>query len=172
MRIVIAGAGIGGLATALSLEAAGFRDIRIYERAEQVRGLGVGINLLPHAVRELTELGLAGRIAALGVAPSTLAYHNRHGQLIWSEPRGLAAGYEWPQLSVHRGRLQLTLLDAVIERLGDIVHLDHRLVGIRDGERTATATFATPQGTTDVVGRRRRRRRRDPFRAAGAALPA
>ena len=152
MRIVIAGAGIGGLATALSLEAAGFRDIRIYERAEQVRGLGVGINLLPHAVRELTELGLAGRIAALGVAPSTLAYHNRHGQLIWSEPRGLAAGYEWPQLSVHRGRLQLTLLDAVIERLGDIVHLDHRLVGIRDGERTATATFATQQGTTDVVG--------------------
>lgn len=150
MRIVIAGAGIGGLAAALSLEAAGFRDIRIFERVAAIRGLGVGINLLPHAMRELTELGLAGRIATLGVAPTTLTYHNRLGQRIWSEPRGLAAGYEWPQLSVHRGRLQLTLLDAVTERLGDIVHLDHRLVGIRDGERTATATFATRQGTTDV----------------------
>jgi 2-polyprenyl-6-methoxyphenol hydroxylase-like FAD-dependent oxidoreductase len=150
MRIVIAGAGIGGLATALSLEAAGFRDIRIFERADRIRGLGVGINLLPHAMRELTELGLADRIAALGVAPATLTYFNRHGQRIWSEPRGLAAGYRWPQLSVHRGRLQLALFDAVRERLGDIVHLGHRLVGIVDGEDTATATFAAEHGTVDV----------------------
>jgi 2-polyprenyl-6-methoxyphenol hydroxylase-like FAD-dependent oxidoreductase len=150
MRIVIAGAGIGGLATALSLEAAGFRDIRIFERADRIRGLGVGINLLPHALRELTELGLADRIAALGVAPATLTYFNRHGQRIWSEPRGLAAGYRWPQLSVHRGRLQLTLLEAVEERLGDIVHLGHRLVGIADGDGTATATFRSDHGTVDV----------------------
>lgn len=150
MRIVIAGAGIGGLATALSLEAAGFRDIRIFERADRIRGLGVGINLLPHALRELTELGLADRVAALGVAPATLTYFNRHGQPIWSEPRGLAAGYRWPQLSVHRGRLQLTLLEAVEERLGDIVHLGHRLVGIADGDETATATFRSDHGTVDV----------------------
>ncbi|MBM7503525.1 flavin-dependent oxidoreductase [Agromyces aurantiacus] len=151
MRIVIAGAGIGGLAAALSLEAAGFRDIRIFERADRIRGLGVGINLLPHAVRELTELGLAERVGALGVAPSTLTYFTRHGQRIWSEPRGLAAGYRWPQLSVHRGRLQLALLEAVEERLGDVVHLGHRLVGIDDAEgTTATATFATAEGTTDV----------------------
>ncbi|MEI5583806.1 MULTISPECIES: flavin-dependent oxidoreductase [unclassified Agromyces] len=150
MRIVIAGAGIGGLATALSLEAAGFRDIRIFERADRIRGLGVGINLLPHAVRELTELGLADQVAALGVAPSTLSYHNRHGQSIWSEPRGLVAGYRWPQFSVHRGRLQLTLLEAVAERLGDVVHLGHRLVGIADGERTATATFATARGHVEA----------------------
>ncbi|WP_400995161.1 flavin-dependent oxidoreductase [Agromyces sp. GXQ0307] len=150
MRIVIAGAGIGGLATALSLEAAGFRDIRIFERADRIRGLGVGINLLPHAVRELTELGLADRIAALGVAPATLAYANRFGQRIWSEPRGLAAGYRWPQLSVHRGRLQLALLDAVRERLGEIVHLGHRLVGVDDGDGTATARFATSSGDVDV----------------------
>jgi 2-polyprenyl-6-methoxyphenol hydroxylase-like FAD-dependent oxidoreductase len=150
MRIVIAGAGIGGLATALSLEAAGFRDIRIFERADRIRGLGVGINLLPHALRELTELGLADRIAALGVAPATLTYFNRHGQRIWSEPRGLPAGYRWPQLSVHRGRLQLTLLEAVEERLGDIVHLGHRLVGIADGDGTATATFRSDHGTVDV----------------------
>ncbi len=109
MRIAIAGAGIGGLTLALSLEAAGFRDVTVYERARELRGLGVGLNLLPHAMRELTELGLDGRVAALGVPPTTLAYYNRFGQPIWSEPRGRAAGYQWPQLSVHRGRLQLLL---------------------------------------------------------------
>lgn len=150
MRIAIAGAGIGGLAAALSLEAAGFRDITVYERASQIRGLGVGINLLPHAMRELTELGLDERIAALGVAPSTLAYYNRFGQPIWSEPRGLEAGYHWPQLSVHRGRLQLTLLDAVRERLGDVVRLDHRLSAVVDEGDVVTARFATAVGPVDV----------------------
>ena len=149
MRIVIVGAGIGGLAAALSLEAAGFRDIRIFERSSEVRGLGVGINLLPHAMRELTELGLDGRVAGLGVAPTTLAYFNRLGQPIWSEPRGIEAGYRWPQLSVHRGRLQLALLDAVRERLGDVVALDHRLAGIDD--QTTTARFETPGGPVDAT---------------------
>ncbi len=146
MRIVIVGAGIGGLAAALSLEAAGFRDIRIFERTPEVSGLGVGINLLPHAMRELTELGLGDRIAALGVPPTTLAYVNRHGQPIWSEPRGLDAGYRWPQLSVHRGRLQLALLDAVRERLGDVVALDYRLVAVEE----TTAAFDTTGGIVRV----------------------
>ncbi|GAA2884753.1 flavin-dependent oxidoreductase [Microbacterium esteraromaticum] len=134
MKIVIVGAGIGGLATALSLEAAGLRDIEIHERSTEIRGLGVGLNLLPHAIRELTELGLAERISTLGVAPTTLSYMNRQGQLIWSEPRGVEAGYRWPQLSVHRGRLQLALRDAVIERLGDVIRLGHRLIDVRSGD--------------------------------------
>lgn len=96
---MIVGAGIGGLTAALSLHQAGFRDVTVYERAASLRPLGVGLNLLPHAVRELTELGLGDRVAKLGAAPSTLAYYNRHGQQIWSEPRGLDAGYRWPQLS-------------------------------------------------------------------------
>jgi 2-polyprenyl-6-methoxyphenol hydroxylase-like FAD-dependent oxidoreductase len=150
MRIVIAGAGIGGLAAALSLEAAGFRDITIHERAAQLRGLGVGINLLPHAMRELTELGLADRISALGVPPTTLAYFNRFGQSIWSEPRGREAGYRWPQLSVHRGRLQLALRDAVVERLGDVIRLDQRLEQVTDGPDGVTARFATSGGAEDV----------------------
>lgn len=154
MRIIIIGAGIGGLATALSLHAAGFRDIAIYERATEIRGLGVGINLLPHAVRELTELDVAARVAALGVAPQTLSYYNRFGQRIWTEPRGTDAGYRWPQLSVHRGRLQLTLLEAVRERLGaDVVRLGHGLVEVVHGDQTDTARFATSTGeTVDVVG--------------------
>jgi 2-polyprenyl-6-methoxyphenol hydroxylase-like FAD-dependent oxidoreductase len=106
MVTVIVGAGIGGLGTALSLHAAGLRDVAVYERADALRPLGVGINLPPHAVRELSELGLGERIARLGAAPGTLAYHNRFGRPIWSEPRGLDTGYRWPRLSVHRGRLQ------------------------------------------------------------------
>lgn len=151
MRVVIIGAGIGGLATALSLEAAGFRDIQIYDRVARIRGLGVGINLLPHALRELTELGLAERIASLGVAPSRLGYHNRRGQLIWQEPRGLAAGYRWPQQSVHRGRLQLELLDVVRERLGDRVHASHRLVEVISGTDRDRVVFDTPDGPADVT---------------------
>ena len=150
MRIIIVGAGIGGLATALSLEAAGFRDIQVYDRVPEIKGLGVGINLLPHAMRELTELGLADRISALGVAPAALTYFNRHGQLIWSEPRGLEAGYRWPQQSVHRGRLQLELLAAVRERLGDVVHTDHRLVDIVQGADADVARFATTGDEVEV----------------------
>ncbi|BCJ50305.1 flavin-dependent oxidoreductase [Actinoplanes sp. NBRC 14428] len=149
MAIVIAGAGIGGLTAALSLHRAGFRDITVHERAAALHPLGVGINLLPHAVRELTELGLGDRVAALGAAPGTLAYYNRHGQQIWSEPRGLDAGYRWPQLSVHRGRFQMELLAAVRERLGtDAVHTGHRLLGVHDG----VARFETPAGEVDVAG--------------------
>ncbi|KJL33682.1 FAD-dependent monooxygenase [Microbacterium azadirachtae] len=156
MRIGIIGAGIGGLATALSLEAAGFRDITVHERADRIRGLGVGLNLLPHAIRELTELGLRDRVEALGVAPETLVYMNRFGQHIWSEPRGLAAGYRWPQLSVHRGQLQLALRDAVVECLGDVIRLGHRLVDVQgEDDGSETVRFATADGeitaTYDLV---------------------
>ncbi|MCG5212136.1 flavin-dependent oxidoreductase [Streptosporangium sp. KLBMP 9127] len=130
MRIVIAGAGIGGLAAALSLHAAGFGDVTVHESAEAIRPLGVGINLLPHAVRELTELGLADRLAAIGIETAELAYFNRYGTAIWSEPRGRGAGYRWPQYSVHRGELQMLLLDEVRARLGrDAVRTGSRVTG-------------------------------------------
>src|SRR5436190_2389810 len=115
MRVVIVGAGIGGLTTALSLHAAGI-DAQVHEAAPELRPLGVGINVLPHAVRELTELGLADRLAAAGVPTAALVYANRHGQEIWREPRGIAAGYRWPQYSIHRGTLQMLMLEAVHER--------------------------------------------------------
>ncbi|WP_314094539.1 flavin-dependent oxidoreductase [Microbacterium foliorum] len=150
MKIIIIGAGIGGLATAVSLHEAGLRDVIVYERSAAIRGLGVGINLLPHALRELTELGIADTIAELGVEPRTLAYYNRVGQPIWSEPRGLAAGYRWPQLSVHRGRLQLALRDLAEARLAEPIRLDHRLIDIvRNDDGTETARFATGGGTVE-----------------------
>jgi 2-polyprenyl-6-methoxyphenol hydroxylase-like FAD-dependent oxidoreductase len=143
MRIVIAGGGIGGLATALSLHAAGITDVVVVEAVDQIRPLGVGINLLPHAVRELTELGLADQLALDAVACAELAYYNRFGQRIWSEPRGVAAGYRWPQYSIHRGRLQMLLLAAVVDRLGpSAVRTGHAVAEVEQNEDGVSVAFA------------------------------
>lgn len=117
MRISVVGGGIAGLTCALSLHAAGFRP-RVREAARTIEAVGVGINLLPHAVRELAELGLADELAAIALPPRRLSYHDRTGAPVWEEPLGRAAGYAWPQYSVHRGRLHMMLLAAVRERLG------------------------------------------------------
>ena len=116
-RVVIAGAGIGGLSAALCLRQIGI-SVVIYESVSAIRPLGVGINLLPHSVRILTNLGLAAALDSIGVRTGELAYYNKFGQRIWSEPRGLAAGYRWPQYSVHRGALQMLLQSTVEQRLG------------------------------------------------------
>ncbi|MBZ4015256.1 flavin-dependent oxidoreductase [Streptomyces purpurogeneiscleroticus] len=117
MTVLIAGAGIGGLTAALSLHAAGI-DAVVVESARRIGPLGVGINLLPHAVRELTELGLGDELAAIGVATTENVYYDRSGRRLFTEPRGRAQGYHWPQYSLHRGELQLMLLAAVRARLG------------------------------------------------------
>ena len=141
MRVLIVGGGIGGLTLALSLHAAGIDDIELFEAAPVIAELGVGVNVLPHAVRELTELGLADGLAGAGVATAELALYNKHGQRIWSEPRGMAAGYRWPQYSIHRGRLLGLLHAAVVDRLGaDRLHT---------GSRVAEAT---EDGSVRVTG--------------------
>src|SRR5271155_2223357 len=111
MKVIIVGGGIGGLTTALMLHARGI-DCEIFEQADQVRELGVGINTLPHAIKELAELGLLERLDAVGVRTYELFYTNRLGQEIWREPRGLDAGYDVPQFSIHRGRLQGVIYQA------------------------------------------------------------
>ena len=118
MRVIIAGAGIAGLTAALSLHAAGLEPL-VLDVARELRPLGVGINLLPHAVRVAAELGLAGQLAGTGVETAEQAHFDRHGTLIWGEPRGRALGYDWPQYSIHRGHLQMILLQAVRARLGE-----------------------------------------------------
>ncbi|MET9555290.1 flavin-dependent oxidoreductase [Streptomyces sp. NPDC006645] len=117
MNVTVVGGGIAGLTCALSLHAAGFRP-RVCESARTIEAVGVGINLLPHAVRELSELGLADELAAVALPPQRLRYYDRAGEPVWEEPLGLAAGYHWPQYSVHRGLLHMLLLTAVRERLG------------------------------------------------------
>jgi 2-polyprenyl-6-methoxyphenol hydroxylase-like FAD-dependent oxidoreductase len=141
MTILIAGAGIGGLTLALSLHQIGV-PCRVFESVERIEPLGVGINTLPHAVRELTELGLADRLAATAIETAEQAYFSKHGKPIWSEPRGRAAGYNWPQFSIHRGTLQTLLLAAVRERLGpDAVLAGHHLAGWDDTVSGVRARF-------------------------------
>src|SRR4051812_29528052 len=105
MKIAIVGGGIGGLTLALSLDAAGIHDVDVYESASSIRALGVGINVQPHAVRELAELGLLDDLYAVGIPTAEWLLASKYGQRIWVEPRGLAAGYRWPQFSIHRGDL-------------------------------------------------------------------
>lgn len=128
MKVAIIGGGIGGMSLALSLHAVGLADVEIYESAPVIRELGVGINVLPHAVRELAELGLLDVLSSVGVATADFTYFSRLGQRIWEEPLGIAAGYRWPQLSIHRGELLGVLQRAVIDRLGSHhVHSGHHL---------------------------------------------
>lgn len=150
MTVTIIGAGIGGLTTALFLERLG-HEVRVFEAVPEIRELGVGINLLPHAVRELEKLGLGERIVAEGVLTKELLYFNRHGQEIWQEPRGIDAGYRWPQVSIHRGRLQRVLFEAVVERLGaGAVVTGHRLRAFSAGGRGVESTFERADGSTLV----------------------
>ena len=153
MKVIIIGGGIGGLATALMLHARGI-DCEIYEQSDAVRELGVGINTLPHAIRELAELGLLDRLDAVAVRTYELFYTNRFGQEIWREPRGTDAGYEYPQFSVHRGRLQAVIYDAVRSRLGESrIHTGHRLGAFTQDDAGVTAYFFDRNGSHRATAR-------------------
>lgn len=158
--IIIVGGGIAGLSMALTCEQLGL-PCQVFEAAPEIRPLGVGINLQPNAVRELFDLGLRDSLAAIGIEAQEWALFTRHAEEVWSEPRGLGAGYRWPQYSVHRGKLQMLLLHAVHERLGrDAVRTDARLISYRQltGEPQSAkltgpieATFANREGNKTTV---------------------
>lgn len=151
MRVIIAGGGIGGLATALSLHEAGI-DCEVYESVDRIDALGVGINLLPHAVRELDALGLLDTLRAKGVAPQKLAYFTKRGEEIWHEPRGLDAGYKWPQISIHRGELQRLLHDTVIARLGPgAVRTGHHLHRFDTVDSHVEAVFVGRERAAEIA---------------------
>ena len=139
MKIIVAGGGIGGMALGLSLLDAGLADVEVFESARSIKELGVGINVLPHATRELTELGLLGDLSAVAIPTEELAYYSKRGQRIWAEPRGLAAGYQWPQFSIHRGELLGLLHRALVARLGEAhVHTGRHLVAFGEHRRDAS----------------------------------
>lgn len=155
MTILIAGGGIGGLTLALSLHQIGI-PCRVFESVSELKPLGVGINVLPHAVRELTELGLLDKLDAAGVRTKELSFFSKHGKPIWTEPRGLDAGYKWPQFSIHRGVLQQILFDTVIERLGaQNVLTSHHLsnfIDTPDGVRAEFLDKSTGQSAGTYEG--------------------
>ena len=155
--VVIIGAGIGGLTLGLMLHRAGIA-CRIYEAASELKPIGVGINILPHASRELCELGLEAALTRVSVTTREFCYFNRFGQFIYREPAGRFAGYEYPQFSIHRGDLQMALYAAFVERVGaDRVVTGRRCTrvdadaGIAYFEHSATREPLEPQRGRVVV---------------------
>jgi 2-polyprenyl-6-methoxyphenol hydroxylase-like FAD-dependent oxidoreductase len=150
MEIAVVGAGIGGLVLALELHQAGV-PCRVYEAVSEIKPLGVGINILPHASAVFSRLGLEEALSAVSVITAESVFFNRFGQFIFGEPAGRKAGYRFPQYSVHRGKLHEVLLDAVRERLGDdAVVLDHRCTGVRQDEDAAYLSFRSSSGDAEL----------------------
>lgn len=144
MKVIIAGAGIGGLTAALSLQKVGI-EARVFEAVPEIKPMGVGINILPHAARELCELGLQEEIDRIAIRTTAMNYYTQHGKLIISMPCGGYAGYQWPQWSVHRGELQMLLLKAFKERAGaDKVVTGARLIDFSQTPSKVTAQFINP----------------------------
>jgi 2-polyprenyl-6-methoxyphenol hydroxylase-like FAD-dependent oxidoreductase len=146
--ILIVGAGIGGLTLGLALHSSGI-PCRIFESAAEIRPIGVGINLLPHATKELAALGLEAALARVAIETTDATFFNRFGQLIYQEPLGRAAGYENPQFSIHRGDLQMVLLDAFRARAGsDRLITNQHCVGVEQDESEVSVTFSDGLGGT------------------------
>jgi len=147
--ILIVGGGIGGLTLGLALHAAGI-PCRIFESAPEIRAVGVGINLLPHATRELAALGLEADLARVAIETRDATFFNRFGQFIYSEPLGRAAGYDHPQFSIHRGDLQMVLLAAFKRRVGaDRISTGYHCVGLEQDDSGVTLHFSDgPGGAT------------------------
>ena len=149
MDAIVIGGGIGGLTLALALHASGVaRRIRVFEAAAELRALGIGIHIGAHAMKELSALGLENALVATSCQPQDYAFFTSHGQLVYREPWGLAAGHQWPHFSIHRADLHQVLLDAVRQRLGTQNFLTgHRCIGIEQSDARVTARFAAADGT-------------------------
>jgi 2-polyprenyl-6-methoxyphenol hydroxylase-like FAD-dependent oxidoreductase len=154
MEVMVVGGGIGGLTLGLMLHRAGI-SCRIFEAAPALKPIGVGINVLPHATRELAELGLEPALARVAVATADAWFFNRFGQLIYREPLGRAAGYDWPQFSIHRGDLQQVLADAFVARAGaDRLLTGWRCIGFDQDEDGVSVRFEDPESGASLPAQR------------------
>jgi 5-methylphenazine-1-carboxylate 1-monooxygenase len=140
--VLIAGAGIGGLVSALCLHRAGY-SVRVFERLSALEPIGFGLNLQPFAVKVLYELGLEREMDEVGIPTNKTLFYSRQGQLIYEELKGMDAGYKWPTYSVHRGDFQQLLLRRLREEVGErSVRLNQNLVGFRSHADYIEADFA------------------------------
>jgi len=151
MTILIAGGGIAGMSLALTCHQIGL-PFRVFEAAKSLTPLGVGINLQPNAVRELFDLGLEEQLPEIGAATREYGMFTKRGLAIWIEPRGMLAGYNWPQYSVHRGKLQMLLYNALIDRAGpDCVEAGWRATGFENTGAGALLHLVSGDGETRSV---------------------
>src|SRR5579871_2795869 len=146
--VAIIGGGVAGLALALNLKKRGIA-CHVYEAAPEIKELGVGITLLPHATRELSELGVLDELKTLAIENVESCFFNRFGQLLYKEPRGKYAGYSFPELGIHRGRLHMVLYKAARAALGDAyVTTNRQCVGIEQDDAVVTVRLReTSSGT-------------------------
>jgi 2-polyprenyl-6-methoxyphenol hydroxylase-like FAD-dependent oxidoreductase len=146
IRIAVVGGGVAGLGFALSLHQRGIA-CDVYEAVPEVKELGVGITLLPHAMRELAALGVQARLEAVGIENLESVFYNRYGQFIYKEPRGRHAGYAYPEVGIHRGKLHRILFEEALSQIGAAhLHTDHRCVGVEQDEQGATLRFVDAKG--------------------------
>src|SRR5882757_8827252 len=152
--VIIVGAGIGGLTLGLALLEARI-PCRIFESAADIKAVGVGINLLPSATKELAALGLERALAEVAITTTDATFFNRFGQLIYQEPLGRAAGYDHPQFSIHRGDLQMVLLDAFRARAGhDRLLTNHHCVAVEQDDAGVNVSFSDgPTGASHITVR-------------------
>lgn len=152
MTVMIAGAGIAGLTLGLTLQQIGV-PFRVFESVRALRPMGVGINLQPNAVRELLDLGLGDALDRIGVRTRQYGFYSKSGRTIWEEPRGLDAGYRWPQYSIHRGQLQMLLAETLMDRAGpDCIATGHRVTGFDTGETEARLMLLSESGASTARG--------------------
>ncbi|HVZ14409.1 MAG TPA: flavin-dependent oxidoreductase [Bauldia sp.] len=150
MDVIIIGGGIGGLTLALMLHRRGI-PARVYESAPEIKPIGVGISILPHASKELCELDLEAELARVAVTARESCFFNRFGQFIYKEPVGTYAGYPWPQFQIHRGDLQQVIYQAFVREAGaDRVITGHRCVGVEQTGDRAVAIFSRGSGAETV----------------------
>jgi 2-polyprenyl-6-methoxyphenol hydroxylase-like FAD-dependent oxidoreductase len=148
MDVIIIGGGIAGLTLALATHASGAaKRIRVFEAAPEIHPLGVGINLGPHAIKELSALGLEDALVAVSCQPQDYAFFTRHGQFVYREPWGKAAGHQWPHISILRSELHRVLMEAMLDRIGrDNFVTGHRCTGCTQDDAAVAAHFVDPDG--------------------------
>jgi 2-polyprenyl-6-methoxyphenol hydroxylase-like FAD-dependent oxidoreductase len=142
--VLIAGGGIGGFVTALCLHRAGY-SVRVHERVEEIEPNGFGVTLQPYCVKLLFELGLEKEMEKIGVRPRMAEFYSRHGQLIYKDPRGMDAQFNWPLYTVHRGRFQELLLSHIRDEVGEkAIRLSQKLVSFRQQPSHVEVDFINP----------------------------